>query len=202
MFGDGFTHGSPVSSYQSRRSQPASGITESDTGIFRSAATRSEEHTSELQSRLHLVCRLLLEKKTQVQALHATGGPAQFSRKLWVHTLAARTAFVRRPRPLVVPFAAIKDPAHLRWPGLPHHVCTTRTSLHPTRAPGPVTGRHRAGPGVLHARSGGRLPRHPERRRLCLRLAISSPTARHPFFFLFRRPPPCPPLFPPTTLSR
>src|SRR2546422_4159104 len=27
------------------------------------AAERSEEHTSELQSRLHLVCRLLLEKK-------------------------------------------------------------------------------------------------------------------------------------------
>src|SRR2546429_5917610 len=27
------------------------------------SATRSEEHTSELQSRLHLVCRLLLEKK-------------------------------------------------------------------------------------------------------------------------------------------
>src|SRR2546422_8360067 len=26
-------------------------------------AERSEEHTSELQSRLHLVCRLLLEKK-------------------------------------------------------------------------------------------------------------------------------------------
>src|SRR2546422_2265425 len=28
-----------------------------------SRAQRSEEHTSELQSRLHLVCRLLLEKK-------------------------------------------------------------------------------------------------------------------------------------------
>src|SRR2546429_1007572 len=28
-----------------------------------SRITRSEEHTSELQSRLHLVCRLLLEKK-------------------------------------------------------------------------------------------------------------------------------------------
>src|SRR2546422_352356 len=28
-----------------------------------SSAVRSEEHTSELQSRLHLVCRLLLEKK-------------------------------------------------------------------------------------------------------------------------------------------
>src|SRR2546429_2173261 len=30
-------------------------------------ARRSEEHTSELQSRLHLVCRLLLEKKNNVQ---------------------------------------------------------------------------------------------------------------------------------------
>src|SRR5687768_17628457 len=30
---------------------------------FRWTAGRSEEHTSELQSRLHLVCRLLLEKK-------------------------------------------------------------------------------------------------------------------------------------------
>src|SRR5216684_8205983 len=29
----------------------------------RPARRRSEEHTSELQSRLHLVCRLLLEKK-------------------------------------------------------------------------------------------------------------------------------------------
>src|SRR2546429_3775491 len=30
---------------------------------FRRLHDRSEEHTSELQSRLHLVCRLLLEKK-------------------------------------------------------------------------------------------------------------------------------------------
>src|SRR2546422_7725830 len=30
---------------------------------------RSEEHTSELQSRLHLVCRLLLEKKKTGQCL-------------------------------------------------------------------------------------------------------------------------------------
>src|SRR2546422_11730177 len=30
---------------------------------LRGQAKRSEEHTSELQSRLHLVCRLLLEKK-------------------------------------------------------------------------------------------------------------------------------------------
>src|SRR2546422_2922268 len=32
-------------------------------GRLRGPAARSEEHTSELQSRLHLVCRLLLEKK-------------------------------------------------------------------------------------------------------------------------------------------
>src|SRR2546422_7936186 len=34
-------------------------------------AERSEEHTSELQSRLHLVCRLLLEKKKKRK--HAAG---------------------------------------------------------------------------------------------------------------------------------
>src|SRR5687768_17972989 len=33
------------------------------TGTSPSSRARSEEHTSELQSRLHLVCRLLLEKK-------------------------------------------------------------------------------------------------------------------------------------------
>src|SRR2546422_1460958 len=33
---------------------------------------RSEEHTSELQSRLHLVCRLLLEKKKKKRACHAS----------------------------------------------------------------------------------------------------------------------------------
>src|SRR2546422_5374047 len=32
-------------------------------GLGRHLQKRSEEHTSELQSRLHLVCRLLLEKK-------------------------------------------------------------------------------------------------------------------------------------------
>src|SRR2546422_7953556 len=31
--------------------------------VLRTEEERSEEHTSELQSRLHLVCRLLLEKK-------------------------------------------------------------------------------------------------------------------------------------------
>src|SRR2546429_5263896 len=37
-----------------------------------SSSPRSEEHTSELQSRLHLVCRLLLEKKKKKKSLQAT----------------------------------------------------------------------------------------------------------------------------------
>src|SRR2546422_4301140 len=36
---------------------------------------RSEEHTSELQSRLHLVCRLLLEKKTRGEGGGGVGEP-------------------------------------------------------------------------------------------------------------------------------
>src|SRR2546429_4567389 len=35
----------------------------------RRSPRRSEEHTSELQSRLHLVCRLLLEKKKKIKTL-------------------------------------------------------------------------------------------------------------------------------------
>src|SRR2546429_4139393 len=37
------------------------------------ACRRSEEHTSELQSRLHLVCRLLLEKKKKVHDVNPHG---------------------------------------------------------------------------------------------------------------------------------
>src|SRR5689334_23695443 len=37
---------------------------------------RSEEHTSELQSQFHLVCRLLLEKKKSAKEPTATSGPA------------------------------------------------------------------------------------------------------------------------------
>src|SRR5260370_26880136 len=38
------------------------------------AVFRSEEHTSELQSHLNLVCRLLLEKKNRRQQLELTTG--------------------------------------------------------------------------------------------------------------------------------
>src|SRR5437870_7848061 len=41
------------------------GSSRSSAGV--SGIIRSEEHTSELQSRGHLVCRLLLEKKKQIE---------------------------------------------------------------------------------------------------------------------------------------
>src|SRR2546429_6695181 len=43
------------------RAMPSRGFTRAPTGA---PSLRSEEHTSELQSRLHLVCRLLLAKIT------------------------------------------------------------------------------------------------------------------------------------------
>src|SRR2546429_3161979 len=45
-------------------------FTASKSGRMRSRTFRSEEHTSELQSRLHLVCRLLLEKKKCLDPHH------------------------------------------------------------------------------------------------------------------------------------
>src|SRR5476651_2772915 len=44
--------------------------------------TRSEEHTSELQSRQYLVCRLLLEKKKTTKRLEPTKYTPQPKKKL------------------------------------------------------------------------------------------------------------------------
>src|SRR5437764_6342412 len=46
-----------------RGSSRASEGARMDTGTARGSGWRSEEHTSELQSPMYLVCRLLLEKK-------------------------------------------------------------------------------------------------------------------------------------------
>src|SRR5258707_7424902 len=63
------------SSRSGRRSAPARALERSGDGVRdrrngrwhrnRLRARRSEEHTSELQSRQYLVCRLLLEKKNE-----------------------------------------------------------------------------------------------------------------------------------------
>src|SRR5947209_11240145 len=44
-------------------------------GLVSPARSRSEEHTSELQSRQYLVCRLLLEKKKKTTELEHTSNP-------------------------------------------------------------------------------------------------------------------------------
>src|SRR3712207_7353504 len=49
--------------------EPALGQAEVPPGVV--AGDRSEEHTSELQSRQYLVCRLLLEKKKNSQSSHS-----------------------------------------------------------------------------------------------------------------------------------
>src|SRR5437660_2022252 len=49
-----------------RGSCPAS-FSRSQMSVVRRSCQRSEEHTSELQSRGHLVCRLLLEKKKKMK---------------------------------------------------------------------------------------------------------------------------------------
>src|SRR3989449_6372504 len=46
-------------------------------GLGDEVRRRSEEHTSELQSRLHLVCRLLLEKKKKSNVLRLSRRGAQ-----------------------------------------------------------------------------------------------------------------------------
>src|SRR3989442_9610293 len=60
-----------VSSYRMRASQVLPGQLASLIYTSGTTGERSEEHTSELQSRPHLVCRLLLEKKKKkTQYLH------------------------------------------------------------------------------------------------------------------------------------
>src|SRR5207253_7759742 len=52
---------------------------------------RSEEHTSELQSRGHLVCRLLLEKKKKTRFRPLPSGPLTHSSTAQLHPLAPTT---------------------------------------------------------------------------------------------------------------
>src|SRR5689334_24099425 len=51
---------------------PGSSATVTVTRAVGGVWVRSEEHTSELQSQFHLVCRLLLEKKKKTEIAHTT----------------------------------------------------------------------------------------------------------------------------------
>src|SRR4051794_41630936 len=58
-------------------------------------SSRSEEHTSELQSPVHLVCRLLLEKKKPEEQTSELQSPAHIVRRLVLEKINIR---VRRTR--------------------------------------------------------------------------------------------------------
>src|SRR3712207_7570557 len=58
--------------HQGRRAQAARADGE-HAGVLEPLLARSEEHTSELQSRQYLVCRLLLEKKKKSNKLEVCG---------------------------------------------------------------------------------------------------------------------------------
>src|SRR5256884_3003775 len=84
-------------------------------GVVSPRKVRSEEHTSELQSRLHLVCRLLLEKKKNTthhptmtsHSLHTPSTPASVPRLSLtpplVNPTVPPTPNVTCPRPLDTP---------------------------------------------------------------------------------------------------
>src|SRR2546422_2504388 len=72
-FAQSFAHRSP----QRLSVTWAPSITESNAANAVARGVRSEEHTSELQSRLHLVCRLLLEKKKKRIQVQEDGADAQ-----------------------------------------------------------------------------------------------------------------------------
>src|SRR2546429_6522311 len=61
--GDGMNHGVGFGIRSANTGEPGSRNLHAWRAKIKDSRGRSEEHTSELQSRLHLVCRLLLEKK-------------------------------------------------------------------------------------------------------------------------------------------
>src|SRR3712207_8933419 len=68
---------------------------------------RSEEHTSELQSRQYLVCRLLLEKKTITHASTTPPHPSLIIRLTWTADSAPHCTFSALSR---TPWGATTSP--------------------------------------------------------------------------------------------
>src|SRR3989304_3110064 len=66
--------------------------------------SRSEEHTSELQSRLHLVCRLLLEKKKKDKPTQKTQPELGCTRGDW------RLASARRRGVVCLTYSVLVNP--------------------------------------------------------------------------------------------
>src|SRR2546422_2568425 len=81
--------------FRSRWTSPAACAESSASAIW--PTHRSEEHTSELQSRLHLVCRLLLEKKKVAipkrrqsgRRVPDAGDPSSSPEQPWTHRITS-----------------------------------------------------------------------------------------------------------------
>src|SRR5690554_7687532 len=82
---------------------------------------RSEEHTSELQSRPHLVCRLLLEKKKKQQERNYSEG----------HTLLGASSHYRlEPSQTTLPYpTSTLRFSHSAYPSCMNNDSTLRSSL-------------------------------------------------------------------------
>src|SRR2546429_6495502 len=94
------------------KTSPAPSVSMALTG---NTGVRSEEHTSELQSRLHLVCRLLLEKK---KPLMLRGSVPQFKwhssrfhqKQYQIHNRWSGTEQPRPPLRFVVAYTCQLEP--------------------------------------------------------------------------------------------
>src|ERR1022692_2420287 len=77
--------------------------------------TRSEEHTSELQSHCNLVCRLLLENKSEIALPLGNAVPVRLSSPLApaFKSLIAAVPNGRVPAPHTVPFLKMGAPEEL-----------------------------------------------------------------------------------------
>src|SRR2546429_471877 len=87
-------------------------------------ATRSEEHTSELQSRLHLVCRLLLEKKKKNCMIAYVMGPVIMPRASRTFCCGSGLVRLRVLCTLVGPGGALDMPESISPSALRHSVQT------------------------------------------------------------------------------
>src|SRR5256886_13260479 len=106
-------HPSGSSSPRTRRNRLAASPERVTRSTISAVASRSEEHTSELQSQSNLVCRLLLEKKKQLfpppLEFHCGGG--------YLHPRSFRPALHLHPRPPCRPLL----PTH---PAAPNNLLT------------------------------------------------------------------------------
>src|SRR5207249_9268120 len=82
----------------------------------RGALPRSEEHTSELQSRFDLVCRLLLEKKT----IPSSAPPWRSSRHLSLRSFGQEAYVLGVPVPPCLPGTGGSTHRPSQWPA-PRH---------------------------------------------------------------------------------